>query len=118
MTLINGDVKKHYKDNKKKYLGGGSLGTLGVVVWAFFQLNLSIPALQDVPKMQKQVTILEERIANQKETQAKLTEEVKLLRQALDEASRERATVIAKLSMIVQLQKESRDDIKELMRRP
>lgn len=115
MNLVNGAVKKHVGQHKGKYFGG--VPTLAGMVYLFFQLNLSIPALQKVPETQKTVIVLEERIANQKETQAKLTEEVKLLREALDEASKERATVIAKLSMIVQLQKESRDDIKELMRR-
>lgn len=115
MNLVNGAVKKHVGQHKGKYFGGGSLGTLGIIVWAFFQLNLSIPALQKVPETQETVIRLEERIASQKETQIRLTEEVKTLTKAIDGAEKQISAVVAKLEIMIGLQKETRNDVKRIL---
>ena len=112
---MTGVIKKHVGQHKGKYFGG--VPTLAGIVYLFLQLNLSIPALQKVPETQEQVIILEARMDSQKETQAQLTEEVRALTKALEEAGKERSTVIAKLEMIVLLQTETRADIKRILER-
>lgn len=106
--------KNHFWQHKGKYSGG--ITALAGALYIFFQLNLSIPALQRVPNIENRVIVLETRLDNQRAAQAKLTEEISLLRKTIEQASIERTTVITKLDIIVSLQKENRDDIKELIR--
>ncbi len=102
------------KTHKKKIIGGGAGIGISTVVYLFFQLNLSIPALQKVPDTMSRVTTLEARIDS---IDKSLMAEISKSRESRENMIRQIAMLTAQLEMNQVLQEEMRSDIKELLKR-
>lgn len=110
---MNDTVKKH----KRKILSGG-IGAVGIgTILFFWQMGVGPADLKALPGINNRVMQMEERIQGMKATDAALMSEIAESRKAREQLTKEVATLTAQLEIAIEMQKEMRQDIKELLRR-